>query len=86
MISGAINGESALTIRTTQLAVDSRYAKIMQVMRESESESPAAAAARRSTRCVLHARGAGVALLAWAISGESIAFWRCWSSPRRARC
>ena len=40
VISGAINGETALTIRTTQLAADSRYAKIMEVMRESESQRP----------------------------------------------
>src|SRR6476620_408773 len=33
VISGAINGGSALTIRTTQRAADSRYAKIMNVMR-----------------------------------------------------
>jgi P-type E1-E2 ATPase len=37
VISGAINGESALTIRTTKRAADSRYAKIMEVMRESEA-------------------------------------------------
>ncbi len=40
VISGAINGGSALTIRATQLASDSRYAKIMEVMRESESKRP----------------------------------------------
>jgi cation transport ATPase len=40
VISGAINDESALTIRTTQRAADSRYAKIMEVMRESESKRP----------------------------------------------
>ena len=40
VISGAINGESALTIRATQLAADSRYAKIMEVMRESEARRP----------------------------------------------
>jgi cation transport ATPase len=40
VISGAINGESVLTIRTTQRAADSRYAKIMEVMRESESKRP----------------------------------------------
>jgi cation transport ATPase len=40
VLSGAINGESALTIRTTQRAADSRYAKIMHVMRESESSRP----------------------------------------------
>jgi cation transport ATPase len=40
VISGAINGESALTIRTTKRAADSRYAKIMEVMRESEARRP----------------------------------------------
>src|SRR6266545_1412451 len=36
VLSGAINGDTALTIRADKLAVDSRYAKIMQVMRASE--------------------------------------------------
>src|ERR1700675_4504927 len=36
VLSGAINGESAMTIRATKLPVDSRYAKIMQVMAEAE--------------------------------------------------
>lgn len=40
VLSGAINGESALTIRATKRAVDSRYAKIMQVMRASEQQRP----------------------------------------------
>ncbi|HEY2585477.1 MAG TPA: hypothetical protein VGI81_06930 [Tepidisphaeraceae bacterium] len=40
VLSGAINGETALTIRATKLAVDSRYAKIMQVMRASEQDRP----------------------------------------------
>ena len=33
VLSGAINGESALTIRTTQRAADSRYAKIRPTLR-----------------------------------------------------
>ena len=40
VLSGAINGESALTIRVTKRAADSRYAKIMEVMRESEAKRP----------------------------------------------
>ena len=40
VLSGAINGGSALTIRTTQRAADSRYAKIMNVMHESEASRP----------------------------------------------
>ena len=34
VLSGAINGNGALTIRSEKTAVDSRYTKIMQVMRE----------------------------------------------------
>jgi len=40
VISGAINGEQALTIRAEKLAVDSRYARIMQVMRGTEQQKP----------------------------------------------
>lgn len=40
VLSGAINGESALLIRADKLAVDSRYARIMQVMRASEQHRP----------------------------------------------
>ena len=40
VLSGAVNGESALAIRTDRLAVNSRYAKIMRVMRDSEQRRP----------------------------------------------
>jgi heavy metal translocating P-type ATPase len=40
VLSGAVNGEGALTIRADRLAVDSRYARIMQVMRASEQGRP----------------------------------------------
>lgn len=40
VISGAVNGESALTIRATKKPVDSRYARIMEVMRTSEANRP----------------------------------------------
>jgi len=40
VISGAINGEKALTIRAEKLAVDSRYARIMQVMHATEQQKP----------------------------------------------
>lgn len=40
VISGAVNGEAVLTIQATQKAVDSRYAKIMGVMRDSEASRP----------------------------------------------
>lgn len=40
VISGAINGETALTIKAGKLAVDSRYARIMEVMRATEQQKP----------------------------------------------
>ena len=40
VLSGAINGPAALTIRADKLAVDSRYARIMQVMRALEQTRP----------------------------------------------
>ena len=40
VLSGAINGTSALTIRVDRQVVDSRYAKIMHIMRESEQRRP----------------------------------------------
>ena len=40
VLSGAINGNSALTIRSTHVAQDSRYAKIVEVLRASEQHRP----------------------------------------------
>jgi heavy metal translocating P-type ATPase len=41
VISGAVNGDQSITIRATKLAEDSRYARIMRVMREAEERRPA---------------------------------------------
>jgi heavy metal translocating P-type ATPase len=40
VISGAINGETLLVIRAEKLAEDSRYARIMSVMRQTEQQRP----------------------------------------------
>ncbi|MBX7137986.1 MAG: cadmium-translocating P-type ATPase [Oligoflexia bacterium] len=40
VISGAVNGEAAVVINATRQAHDSRYAKIMRVMQESEQRRP----------------------------------------------
>ena len=74
VISGAINGESALTIRATQLAADSRYAKIMEVMRESESKRPQLQRLGDQLGAIYTPVALIVAALAWVLSGESIRF------------
>ena len=40
VLSGAINGEAALTIEVSHLPVDSRYAKIIRVMQQAETNRP----------------------------------------------
>lgn len=40
VLSGAINGDSSLTIKATKLAQDSRYSTIMQVMEDAEKNKP----------------------------------------------
>lgn len=74
VISGAVNGESALTIRTTQLAADSRYSKIMEVMRESESKRPQLQRLGDQLGAFYTPVALAVAALAWVISGESVRF------------
>lgn len=74
VLSGAINGESALIIRASQLAVDSRYARIMRVMQTSEQHRPRL----RRMADVLGAwytpLAVAIGLAAWAISGEAVRF------------
>ena len=74
VISGAINGESALTICATQLAADSRYAKIMEVMRESESKRPQLRRLGDRLGAIYTPLALAVALLAWGVSGEAVRF------------
>ncbi len=74
VISGAINGESVLTIRATQLAADSRYSKIMEVMRESEAKRPSLRRLGDRLGAIYTPVALAVALLAWALSGEALRF------------
>jgi len=74
VISGALNGESALTISTTKRAADSRYAKIMEVMRESEAKRPQLRRLGDRLGAIYTPVALTVAILAWALSGEAIRF------------
>ena len=74
VISGAVNGESALTITATRRAVDSRYAKIMEVMRESEQNQPHLRRLGDQLGAFYTPLAVSVAIGAWALSGESVRF------------
>ncbi len=74
VLSGAVNGEGALTIRAEKRAVDSRYARIMDVMRESEQRRPQLRRLGDQLGAIYTPVALVLAVLAWLISGESIRF------------
>ncbi len=74
VLSGAINGDSALTIRADKLAVDSRYAKIMEVMRSSEQYRPNIRRLGDQLGALYTPLAVLIALIAWAASGDVVRF------------
>jgi heavy metal translocating P-type ATPase len=74
VISGAINGESALTIQAIRPAADSRYAKIMLVMHAAEQNRPKMRRLGDTLGAYYTPLAVLIALVAWAISGQSIRF------------
>jgi heavy metal translocating P-type ATPase len=74
VLSGAINGHAALTIRAGKLATDSRYAKIMQVMRASEQRRPRLRRLGDQLGAFYTPLAVALALAAWALSGNKVLF------------
>jgi len=70
VISGAINGATALTIRAERLAQDSRYARIMDVMRMSEQRRPRLRRLGDRLGALYTPLAVSLALAGWALSGE----------------
>jgi heavy metal translocating P-type ATPase len=74
VLSGSINGDSALVIRAEKLAKDSRYAKIVQVIQSAEEKRP-------NIRRLADRLGAWytplavlLAIFGWFISGDPLRF------------
>jgi heavy metal translocating P-type ATPase len=74
VLSGAINGHTALTIRATRIAADSRYAKIMRVMRASEHDAPRLRRLGDRLGAWYTPLALAVAVLAWVVSGSPSRF------------
>ena len=74
VMSGAINGASALTIRADKLAIDSRHAKIMEVMRESEQHRPQLQRLGDQLGALYTPIAVAIAAGAWMYSGDPVRF------------
>jgi P-type E1-E2 ATPase len=74
VLSGAVNGETALTVRADKPPADSRYARIMQVMRASEQSRPRLRRLGDKLGAIYTPVAVALALAAWAVSGDPLRF------------
>ncbi len=74
VLSGAINGEASFTIRATKRALDSRYAKIMEVMRAAEEKRPHIRRLGDQLGAIYTPLALVLAIGAWAFSHEPMRF------------
>lgn len=74
VLSGAINGDSALTIQAGKQASDSRYAKIMQVMQASNQQRPQLRRLGDRLGALYAPVAVAVAALAWLVSHDPVRF------------
>ncbi len=74
VVSGAINGETALTVTADKLAVDSRYAKIMQVMKTTEEHRPQLRRLGDRLGAWYTPLAVGIAGLTWIFTGNPLRF------------
>jgi heavy metal translocating P-type ATPase len=74
VLSGAINGETALAIRATRRAGDSRYAQIMRVMQESEQRRPRIRRLADQLGALYTPLAVAIAIAAWVATGQPVRF------------
>jgi len=74
VLSGALNGDVAITIEATKLAVDSRYANITKVMRSAQQHRPQIRRLGDQLGAIYTPVAVAAALAAWFLSGDPIRF------------
>lgn len=74
VLSGAINGEAVLTIQAEKLPSDSRYAKIMEVMKDAEQKRPALRRLGDQIGAIFAPFALALALASWWITGDAVRF------------
>ncbi|MHB1021846.1 MAG: heavy metal translocating P-type ATPase [Acidobacteriaceae bacterium] len=74
VLSGAINGNTALTIKATRIASDSRYAKIVEVLHASEQNRPKIRRIGDRIGSWYTPIAVAIALASWLLSGQAERF------------
>lgn len=74
VLSGAVNGEGLLVIRADARAVDSRYASIMRVMRDSEQHRPRLRRLGDQLGAIYTPVAVAIAVAAWMATNDPVRF------------
>lgn len=74
VMSGAVNGSTTLTMRATQLAHDSQYQKILELVSSAQESRPAVVKTADMLAVPFTVLSLAIAGLAWAISGLPLRF------------
>lgn len=74
VISGAINGDTPLTIRATRLSQDSRYAKIVEVIHRAEKNRPHLRRLADQLGAWFTPVALIIAIVAWVVTGDPVRF------------
>ena len=74
VMSGAVNGSTTLTMRATQLAQDSQYQKILELVSSAQESRPAVVKTADMLAVPFTVLSLAIAGLAWAISGLPLRF------------
>jgi heavy metal translocating P-type ATPase len=74
VLSGAINGQTPVTVEVTSQPSDSRYAKIMRVMEESEQKRPKMRRLADQLGAVFAPVALSFALIVWIVTGDPLRF------------
>ena len=74
VLSGAVNAQSALIVRASRVAADSRYAQIIRVMREAEQRRPALRRIGDQVGAWYTPLALAIATLAWWTTGDAVRF------------
>lgn len=70
VLSGALNGETLLTVRSEKLPKDSRYSAIMRVMEETQQRRPRLRRLGDTLGSWFTPVALGIAIIAWVFTGE----------------
>ncbi|CAM3013361.1 heavy metal translocating P-type ATPase [Legionella anisa] len=74
VLSGAINGESLLIVKTTSLPSDSRFASIVKVLEEAEQKRPSIRRLGDQIGAIFAPVALTFAFAAWYFTGDSLRF------------